>query len=275
MKIMENNSPSFKTGLTTKLLKDFKNININEKEAEFAAKGIDAKFLNNKFICGSSILTAEILNEVSGKYKLPFDFLPFSIRAYNDKNLALESVKKCRGFCNTNTKKILKDEPPFIGTSLFFNNSFLNFPILFDIDTTINGLLNYLSSPHFLQLFFHEWFHCIQNNLIYKKHGYEGKCPVLRAKYYKPKADGLYITQDRDVIAGSFLNPKFRAKVSKLVSKYAGNSCLYSEFFSELMTKITIKSLDSKLRPVKNPLDNIPRELPASLRKYIERTLNV
>ena len=275
MKITENNSPSFKTGLTIKLLKDFKNININEKEAEFAAKGIDAKFLNNKFICGSSVLTAEILNEVSGKYKLPFDFLPFSIRAYNDKNLALESAKKCRGFCNTNTKKILKDEPPFIGTSLFFNNSFLNFPILFDIDTTINGLLNYLSSPHFLQLFFHEWFHCIHNNLIYKKHGYEGNCPVLRAKYYKPKAKGLYITQDRDVISHSFLNPKFRAGISKLVSRYAGNSCLYSEFFAELMTKITTKSLNSKLEPVKNPLDSIPKELPPQLKKYIEKTLNV
>lgn len=275
MKIRANNSPTFKTGLTIKLLKDFKNINIQEAEADLASAGIDAKFLNNKFICGSSVLTANILNEISGKYKLPFDFLPFSIRAYKDKDLAIESVKKCHGFCNTNTKKILKDEPPFIGTSLFFNTSFLSSPVFVDINTTIYGFLNYLSSPHFLQIFLHEWFHCIHNNLIYKKHGYEGNCPVLRAKYYKPKAKGLYITQDKDVIARSFLNPKFRARISKLVSKYAGDNCLYSEFFAELMTKITTKSLNSKLEPVQNPLDNIPKELPSQLKKYIERTLNV
>lgn len=275
MKITENNSPSFKTGLTPRLLKKLKNINIKEADANFVSKEVDAKFLNNKFICGGSVLTANILNEISEKYKLPFDFLPFSIRAYKDKDLAIESVKKCRGFCNTDTKKILKDEPPFIGMSLFFNNSFLKSPIYFDINTTIDGFLNYLSSPHFLQIFLHEWFHCIHNNLIYKKHGYEGNCPVLRAKYYKPKAKGLYITQDKDVITRSFLNPKFRTRISELVGKYAEDPCLYSEFFAELMTKITTKSLNSDLKPVQNPLDNIPKELPSQLKRYIEQTLNV
>ncbi len=275
MEINVNKVQSFKGGLTPKILNDFRNINVKKVEEDFSSVGVDARFLNNKFISGSSVLVANILNEISGKYKLPFDFLPFSIRAYDDKNLVCDTLEKCRGFCITDTKCVLNGEGPFIGTSLFFNNSLLKFPILESINTTINALLNNMSSSHFLQTFFHEWFHCIQNNLIYEKYGYEGKCPVLRAKYYKPEANGLYITQEKDVITNFLLNPQIREQVCKFVSKYAGKTCLYSEFFAELMSKITINSLDSKLNPIKNPLDNIPKGLPLPLKEYVEKILNI
>ena len=79
MEINVNKVQSFKGGLTPKILNDFRNINVKKVEEDFSSVGVDARFLNNKFISGSSVLVANILNEISGKYKLPFDFLAVSI----------------------------------------------------------------------------------------------------------------------------------------------------------------------------------------------------
>ena len=275
MKISNDKTSTFKAGLTPELFRDLNKINIKDVEADFAKIGVDANFADNKFICGSSVLTANILGEISAKYKLPFDYLPFAIRAYNDKNLIYDDVKKCEGFSNADTKRILKNDPPYIGTSIFFNDTILHSPILTDIRTTIRGLSKYCSSAHFLHPIIHEWFHCIHDNIVYKSQGYEGNCPVLKAKYFKPEANGLDMLQDGDIMYDVALDNKLQNLIKRLVSKYAAYNYKYSEFFAELMTMITIKSLDFKLNPIKNPLDNIPQKLPKNLKFYIEAALNI
>lgn len=276
MKIKTDNVQSFKAGMTLKLLKDFNRINIKEAENDFAKIGVDAKFRNNKFLCGSSVLTADILHEISGKYKLPFDFLPPAIRTYNEHNL-VENVRKESGnsdaFCISDTKKVLLDEPPFIASSIFFNKKNNSSAIKEDIKSTFNGLSGYQSSTHFLHTVLHEWFHCIHNNLTFRKFGYEGNCPITKAQYGKPKASGLKKLLRRDIMFDVLLC--YEDFVKKNISDYAAKNCLRSEIFAELMSKITAKSLNSKLEPITNPLDFIPKNLPKSIQRLLEETLEI
>lgn len=273
MKITNNNTqPIFKSGLTYKLYKDFKHINVKEVESDFSKINIDAKFLNNKFIAGASVLTANILNDVSSKYKLPFDFLPPAIRSYKEDNIVSGDADDSEGFCIVDTKRVLKDEPSFIGTSIFFNDK--NKSVLKEnFVSTVVGLLNYNSSGHFLHTILHEWFHCIHQNLVLKKHGYEGNCPVLKERYFKPNACGLRILEKRDVMRGVRLC--YQSEVAKLISDYAAENCFKSEIFAELMSMVTVKSLDSHLNPIKNPLDNIPKKLPVLIKQKVEELLEV
>lgn len=271
MKIRTDNT-SFKSGLTLKLLRDFKKINVKEAESDFAQAGIDANFLENKFLCGSSVLTANILNEISGKYKLPFDFLPPAIRAYSDKNLVDTENKNCDGFCSCDTQMVLKNEPPFIGNSIFLNN-ITKSALKTNFLATIDGLCQIQSTTHFLHTVLHEWFHCIHHNLIFTKFGYEGDCPVLREKYYKQDAGGLEKLLRKDNMYSVKL--LYSDKVKKYISEYAVDTSLRSEIFAELMSKITAKSLDKKLNIIKNPLDNIPQKLPPVIKMYIEEMLEI
>lgn len=273
MKISNNtNKPAFKYGLTYQLFKDFKHINIKEAEADFAKIGVDANFLNNKFICGGSVLTADILDNIASKYKLPFDFLPPAIRAYQESNLAVGTANNCDGFCIIDTKRVLKDEPSFIGNSIFFND--INKSALkVNLKSIFDGMTKIISASHFLHTFLHEWFHCIHQNLIFQKYGYEGNCPVLKEQYSKQGACGLDILSKHDILFDALFN--YQEDVGKLISDYAAEYCFKSEIFAELMSMITAKSLDRKLNPTKNPLDNLPKNLPLCIKNMVEELLNI
>lgn len=256
--------PTFKSGLTPKLLQDFNAINVRNAEANFAKIGIKANLFENKFVCGCSMLTADILQEISAKYKLPFNYLPPAIRVYKDSELFYEEDKKCYGICAFNTTKILKDEQPFIAGSLFFNGKWNSADTIED--------LKHVSTNHFLHVTLHEWFHCIHTNLIFKNFGYEGDCPVISEKYGKKGGSGLKKLHE-DFMYDIFYIHK--NKVAKYISKYAASQCCLTEIFAELMSKITVKSLNSKLQPTTNPLDYIPKDLPKSIKKCLKETLEI
>lgn len=270
---VENNKFNFKSGLTSKLLKDLKRVNISEVERDFAKIGVDAKFLNNKYLAGASVLTADILYNISAKYKLPFEALPYAIRAYSDDNLLDEEYYKSIGFCSVDTKKILKDEPCFIGNSLFFNDLLNKIPFLINIENSFRNFMGVQSSSHFLHAILHEWFHNIYNTLIYKTHGYEGECPILKARFGKQNADGLEILQNKDFFTNEF--SLYEDEISTQISEYAVSERLISEVFAETMSKIVAESLDKNLNIIKNPLDNIPKNFPSKIKKFLEKTLEV
>ncbi len=265
---VKNTKTNFKSGLTYKIIKDIKNINVEKAELDFTALGVYADFLGSKSICANSVLVSNILSEIAEKYKLPFDYKPPAIRAYNSKNLIEKSDKKATGFCIPDTKKVLKKEPPYIGTSIFMNKS-KNGMFWNNLCSDYEYLIGWHSSPHFLSTTLHEWFHSIHLNLIYKQKGYEGKCPFLRQKYYKEGARGLDSVNIQSNLFG----------ISSGVAKHIGNYAFFSrsmlEVFAELMTKITAEALDKNLRVIKNPLDNIPKDFPKEYKKEVEQILKI
>ena len=271
MKIQSNNfqNTNFKSGLTLKLIRDIRNINVAEAELDFTKLGVDADFKNSKTICANFVMASNILKEISEKYKLPFDFNPPAIRVYTNKELIDEDDKKSIGFCSIDTKRILKDEPPFIGGSIFMNRR-MNGLLTNDlINADFGFLTNWRSSSHFLATTLHEWFHCIHQNLIFKQKGYEGDCPVLKEMYHKEGANGL------DSLDLQSNLPGISTKVAESIGKYAVFSRSMLEVFAELMAKITAEALDKNLNVVKNPMDNIPKNFPESYKKQIEEVLNI
>lgn len=264
---------NFKSGLTSKLLRDFHRINIPNSEAHFAKMGINARFLDNKFVCGGSMLTANILQEISAKYKLPFNYLPHAIRVYKDQNLSNIDYQNSDAFCTCDTEIVLKDEPQFLSSSLFFNDSKNKSAIKTNIQASFAGFFKGQSSTHFLHTILHEWFHCIHNNLIFKKFGYEGDSPEMLEKYGKEGACGLKKLVKEDFKFDILLI--HNDIIAKTISEYAAETCSCSEIFAELMSMITAKSLNRKLQPTTNPLDYIPKNLPKSVHELIEETLEI
>ncbi len=264
-----NKTPNFTSGLTGKILKDIKHINISQAEEDFAKIGVDADFDGKKFICTKFVLAANILADISGKYKLPFDFKPYAIRTFKKKDLIMPE-DNALGFCNYDTKSVLKDEPPFIGMSIFINKNNNNI-LLSEFLNNYEKFTNWKSTSHFLGTTLHEWFHCIQQNLVYKQKGYEGNCPILRKEYYKENAKGLALTE----LLMNFPYIPEREKIQTLIGRYAASSNSLIEIFAELMAKITVESLNKNLQIVKNPLDNIPKDLPFSIKLKIEELLKV
>ena len=264
-----NTATNFRSGLTRKLIKDIKNTDIVKNQTDFAQIGIDADFNGSKSICANFVLTANILAEIAGKFKLPFDFLPPAIKVYEKKDLINKSDNAV-GFCITDTKSVLKNCEPFIGGSIFINkqkNGLWHNEFYSDFER----LMNWRASSHFLSGTLHEWFHCIHQNLIFKQKGYEGDCPILREQYYKKNANGL---QSIDIQTNLPNLPEARI-LEKLIGRYAANSRSMMEVFAELMTQMTVKSLDKDLNIIKNPLDNLPKDLPAVYKKKVEKILNV
>ena len=265
-----NNSIGFKSGLTYNLVKEIRSIDIAKTQRDFATMGVDADFRSCKTICANFVMAANTLSDIAGRYKLPFNFVPPAIRVFKPEELEDESYNAI-GFCNIDTKKILKDEFPFIGTSVFINinnNNMLKNELNAIWEKTV---MNWRSSSHFLYTTLHELFHCIHENLILTKMGYEGECPVLKAKYGRKNANGLSYMETKsnlpDVPDSDILTEQ--------IGRYAANSFSLMEIFSELMTKITVEALDKKVNVVKNPMDNLPKKLPDFYKKEIEEILNI
>lgn len=271
MNIQKTNSfaPNFQSGMTFKLLKDFRNINVTKAEFEFAKMDVDADFRRNKSICGNFLYAANILSEIAGKYKLPFDILPPAIRVFKKEEL-IHKEENAAGLCLMDTRRVLKKQKPFVAGTIFMNQAGSG-PITNDFISSVEYLFGWKSSPHFLSNTLHEWFHCIQNGLIFSKYGYEGKCQVLLKQYKKENACGIQKLDE--------MNDYFCYNVDKslinAVGTYAAKSDSLLEMFAELMSGITTKSLDKNLNVIKNPLDNIPKDCPKFVKDMVEETLNI
>ena len=61
----------------------------------------------------------------------------------------------------------------------------------------------------------------------------------------------------------------------ELMLEYAIKTNSYLEVFAELMTKITTQALDKDLKVIRNPLDNLPVNMPQNIRYELERILEI
>jgi len=269
MNIQKNNSISFKSGLNRSILKEIKNIDVAKAQIDFAKMGVDADFRGSKPICANFVYAANVLSDIAGKYKLPFNFVPPAIRVFKHEEL-IDKNDKALAFCNIDTKKVLKEEEPFVGTSVFMGEENSNIPLM-EFLLLKGKIIGSKKTAHFLSVALHEWFHCIHENLIFKKFGYEGSCPILSERYGKEGAKGL------DVISIQTNLPflPFGKVLQKEVGRYAASSRSMFEVFAELMTRITVEALDKNINVIKNPLDNMPKKLPYFYKRKIEEILNI
>ena len=264
-----NNKLNFKSGLTGKIIKDILSTNVAKIESDFAKIGAEADFKGKKSVCANFVYATNILYEISERYKLPFNFVPYAITVY--KNNELINKEEFLAFAINDTGKILKNKPPYIGGSLFINDKGSG---IFNNNFTITEhyILGKRSTPHFLANTFHEWFHLIHMDLIYKKYGYEGACPVLSKEYKKVGVNkGLKKYESLDNRDCSTFPKSFK----KYIGDYAIKKNSYLEVFAELMTKITTLSLDKNLKVIKNPLDNLPKNMPPNIQYELERILEI
>jgi len=271
--IVNNSSLNFKSGLTLNIIKDFRRINPVNAETDFKRIGVNAQFRNSKFLSGATTLVCDILNDISNKYKLPFDSQPLYIRVFKNRELVDMPSQPADGFCITDTKKVIKSEGPFVGGSIFFKSPVFDSVILESMRGNNDYSRKYCSSSHFLRIPMHEWFHNIHLNLIYKKYGYDGICPVMKKMYPNKKPSGL--EKAKEIDSNLYILPEDKAYIEKYLGKYSVAEGSLFEIFAELMTKITTQSLDKNLNVIKNPLDNLPNDLPKFFRKFLENTLNI
>jgi len=265
-----NNNTVFKSGLTRKIVKDILSTDVAKAEADFAKIGTEADFKGKKSICANFVYATNILYDISEKFKLPFDFTPYTIKVYNDKEI-IDSTHKYFAFAINDSGKVLKNQDNFIGGSIFVNDK-NNGILANNYYTTKHYLLGRRSSPHFLANALHEWFHTIHMDLMYKKYGYGGKCPILKEQYNKAGLNkGLKKYESLGHRDMSFIPEDFQ----KLIGKYAIKSGSMLELFAELMTKITAEALDKDLKVIKNPLDNLPKDMPKEIKFELERIMDI
>jgi len=115
-----NQHTNFKSGLTRKIIKTILTTDVAKAEADFAKIGTKADFRGNKSVCANFVYAANILYDLVEKFKLPFDFKPYTIKVYKDKELVVSH--SYRAFTINDTGKVLKNEDAYIGGSIFVND---------------------------------------------------------------------------------------------------------------------------------------------------------
>lgn len=202
-------------------------------------------------------LCLNIFENLANAFKLPFRTFPKRIRVYNYNDL-IEKTDKA-GFCTPDTKLVLKAELPFEMRSIFFHEHNFSFAQIDELaeENYSKGLT---SSSHFLSSFIHEWMHSFHLDWIYRKFGYEGKCPYGKKLYCKSSNNiGLKVVQKMQQAQYS---PGEREEIARILGKYAADSNSTLEITAEAYTKIICDSLSEKtVLPQFNPLKNYSKNL--------------
>lgn len=258
MKILAtDNNTNFKSGLTNKILFKEKHINTGRQTKIFANRyGIEANFLENKSAALANKLCMDIFKELAVKFNLTIAPPP-AIFIYEPQNIVDNTSPA--NFCIPDTKEVLKNEDPFAGRSIFFEN--------FDNLELINNATEYSfndkisSSPHFLAPFIHEWLHCFQLDHIYKNFGYGGNCEYLKSIYpdKNTSINGIQLIKD---LQTKTLTDKENEIIFDNLGEYATRPFnQYLEIFSEAFSQLICNSLD-KGKLTKSPLDELNKKSP-------------
>lgn len=250
----KNYNYSFKAGLNKNIQTEEKVTQPEKVENLFNNKyGIDVYFEHNKSAAYANKICLNILHTLKDKLKLNF-VLPPSIYVYQKNNLVDANLP--HNFCISDTMEILKNNYPFPGRSIFFQN-FKNLEqVNNDAEVLYKNKIS--SSNHFLAPFIHEWMHSIHIDRIYNKLGYGGDCSYLQEVYpfKKNKKTGVEFLKELEL---KTLKKEENAVVFNTLGEYStreGNQ--YLEIFSEAYTKFICDSLNG-IELVKNPIENFKK----------------
>lgn len=247
---------NFGYGLSKNILEQEKQININKHVKFFEHNFIETNFLNNKGAVLANKFCMKIINDFVKIIGGDFIFPP-AIFLYKKHHLI--DTSETGNFCIPDTKEVLKNDSPFAGRSIFFND----FTNLTEIDTASEQLYHkkISSCSHFLAPFLHEWLHSLHLHYIYSKLGYGGDCKYLNEIYplKTPQRSGVVFLRE-------IISKKLTEKENEIVFDTLGEYSTrpfnqYLEIFTETFTKYICMCLkDCKL--VQNPFEKIKETSP-------------
>ena len=267
-------SPSinFKSGLNRGIIAKSNTIIPIIVEGKIAkSKGIDAKFFGykvNAFCVEKALEILDILKEKTGRNI--FNANVPNIRTYSKNDLSFPF--NGYGFCLPESRKVLKNEPAFETGSVFYPQEKFLEELDEKVEESYNN--NERSSSHFLAPTFHEIFHEKYLDFIYKKYGYDGKCPFTKEKYSlkNPVKSGLDVLKRLEKLS---LNVDENEVVRETLGNYSTqNTNQYHEIFAETFTKLVCDSLSKDLIPLKNPYE-IMKTLPKEFLFVFNKILNI
>lgn len=247
-------SITFKAGMTSKIISSIVNTDVADISNKLAKKGVDSEFRGNKIVAWCSGKVVEIFEQINDKFakNLP---MPKGIYVEDFANLKSNNLYSA-GFCNMFPTYLYKNSAKVIdGKTLFFNNySSINSTIPSQIKwqydweyINTNADLNYarkqFATPHFLNVFLHEFSHLAHEENMLKKFGGKKLLDILNQTLSKKEIC------------------KFAEKYNNTVSEicdYATASPL--ETIACDMPKKIVSALDESLNITKNPFKNTPYE---------------
>lgn len=247
-----NKNNHFTAGLNESVIKKYKNADSRKIEFNFKEYSCDANFKNNKDIAVSFALTLNIFEDLSRKFKFPFDVIPPRIRTFNCEELVgqIHSDK----FCLADTRKVLKNDLPFEMRSIFFKNKTIR-----EIDNEVEQeyYKNNRSSSYFLADFIHEWLHNIHLHILFERYGYEGNCPYCKLLYNNNLQCGL--GKIEQLSTNVFTNEE-KNMLQLFLGNYAAKSNSIMEVFAEVWTQLITENInDKKLLLENHPFKNLSR----------------
>lgn len=263
-----NHASIFTSGLNRNLSAKCLNVDTKIFENQLKDQNIDANFNNNKPIAFCLNLIDTIFKQLNFTH---FIFIFPRFRVFNKEELAINTTKSA--FCIPESQLILKNEMQF-ETGSIFQEQVSNIEELDNLIETDykNGKR---SSGHFLADTMHEIMHSIYIDKIYKKYGYNGKCPYTKNKYFNPNTlnNGLQIMENLQV---QTLSTKENKLVNCILGKYSTNSLnQYHEIFAEFFTKLICDTLSEKNGlPTKDPKDEL-KKYPKEFLSILAKILNI
>ena len=258
MKLQNNYQISFKSGLSPAIECAVKNINTRTLERSLKKEfDIDAKFYGNKAAAGCFEYIINLCQEAFEKYKLPFNYVPPSIRLYKFEDVLDDVSKDTNGFCISEKQKVLKDEGIFDTGSIFIKELSDDIKYI-DSFQELRRSSNHSSTSHFLGLFLHEWFHNIHLNLLFEKFNKNKTSEIDQVRILDKK------NQPYNII--------YRWAIKHSISDYASTNEfeMFPEVLSKLMANATGKDGISLKR---NPMDEL-KNYPKFIQNYINREMN-
>ena len=218
--------------------------------------GIDAKFNGNKAVGGCFNYVAELCSEASERYKLPFNYVPPSIRLYSSKNILNEVSEDTYGFCIPEKQKVLDGEGLFETGSVFLRE-FPDDVKFIDSFQELRRNTNHSSTSHFLGLFFHEWFHNVHLNLLFDRFNKNKISQIDQVRILDKKMQPFNII--------------YRFAVKHSLSDYASTNEF--ELFPEILSKIMTESINENTMTLKNNPMDVFKTLPKFIQKYMNKEL--
>lgn len=171
MKIQNNTTTTFQSGLTKQMSQEIEHIRPELISAEFKRYGIPTDFKNNKVISWCALKCVNLIQALNKKYGLGLG-LPNGIFVEDFYRLDITSPDCKFGFCNLFPTKLYKNNSSIIPEKTLFFNEVIGKNAK-DIDSFADRLSDsgYQPDNYFLTPILHEFIHAIHENHLINKLG--------------------------------------------------------------------------------------------------------
>jgi len=252
---------SFKSGLTKPIMDSVAAINVAEAQSAFAQKyGVKAHFAESQFYSFAFSKVAEMFEDMSKRYGLPFEIKPPKIWVYNKEQLINKQMPD--NFCLHADLPVFNPKEAFEARSIFMRKRDDIQKINKEHDWAFEQ--HQRSSSHFLGDTIHEWCHNLHMNSVFKTENFK------KLMLHKNRLQSWSVYDEiRNFDKGQ------KKQIRRALGSFAADSNSRSEVAAEGLTRLITESLDpDTLLVTNNPMDNF-KKLPAEVRKIINEDMNL